>query len=177
MITERDFSFTQNKEILTFYFRGQLIGTEYTYSRVVNLVANTFIRDFVEGHGSYHTQRKIREIEENKIFPSIYNDVDSYVKDWPNAERFKHWLTSVTYPVTIFQSTGDYCMLPGGYHWVYIAKLQSGKYSVNVHDADDGACCKIVDTQLDGERAITQILNKVPIDMFKIVQYLGFTWD
>ena len=68
-------------------------------------------------------------------------------------------------------------MLPGGYHWVYIAKLQNGKYSVNVHDADDGSCCKVVDTHLDGEHAITQFLSKVPIDMFKIVQHFGFMWD
>jgi hypothetical protein len=92
-----DFSFIPARKHITIYFKEHPVY-EFDATYQVTKEAKETIAAIVHG---YNTQtryeipgRKIREIMENRQFPLVYHDFNSYVADWPEAEASRAWDTN-----------------------------------------------------------------------------------
>ncbi len=120
-----------------------------------------------------------------------YRTFDEYVADYPDAERYRAWLTGVApptrrihrkarkpaptpRPVTVVPCEPEApCQLPGGYFWVRASGYQ-GRWVVSVNDCDDGLMQKWVDTEA---AALAEVENLIALAPFTLPDLRAFGYE
>lgn len=174
--SELSYAVFQGK-LVVYYYRGQVVWRdELNKDEEIKSTARSGIQCILEGDGYDHARRTIREIIESRKFPLVYFDFNSYVRDWPEAERSRDWLTRGNRSLFIFQSTGHANCLPGGYLWMYISPMSPDSQEVRlcVNDNDDGGCCKDFPNLEQAKTALQEVLDVVPVNTFELTKVLGF---
>ena len=121
-----------------------------------------------------------------------YNSFDEYVKDYPEAERYRNWITNI-YPIKrkgikskkkivlshptrnaiILKTTIEHPSLPGGYFWAYITNWK-GKWWITVNDSDDFSVrSEDFENETDAQKVLESLKDLVPFDMVEL-QDFGF---
>ena len=185
-VTVADFNFIPIRKEVTVYFQGVAIY-EFSATHAVTKEAQACIQNLIEAYNTKNGYvvacRRIREVYEQVKFPVTYANFDAYVKDWPEAEDFRAWVTNSGRRTTKFiQITGDWNGLPGGYYWVCIREYNLGKnkpfeYAVGINDNDDGSCAKDVASKADAEKELEETLKLAPTNMQELCQLAGFQLD
>ena len=177
-IVPKELTYTAlSSKSVVFYFHGQVIWRDdLDKTEDVKKAGDAGLKCILEGNGYDHARRNIREIAEGCKFPLVYFDFNSYVRDWPEAERSREWLTRGNRPVFIFQSSGHFNCLPGGYLWMYISPPGFGdtEFRICINDNDDGGCCKDLPTKEEAQTALQEVLALVPINTFELTKLLNF---
>jgi hypothetical protein len=120
---------------------------------------------------------------ENRQFPLVYHDFNSYVADWPEAEASRAWDTnSGKRPAKLMQAQGHGNSMPGGYYWLSVVEYRTSRnaplaYGVRIHDCDDGSCSKDATSQLEADAQLEEVLKLAPSSMREICALAGFYWD
>jgi hypothetical protein len=117
-----------------------------------------------------------------------YRSFDAYVADYPEAERFRAWLTNVAPPptrrvhrkvkhpprpprsVTIIPAEPNYCGLPGDYFWTYAAEYQ-GQWFVYVNDCDDGTMHKACASEAKSLAEIEALIALSPFNLRNLYDF------
>ena len=188
-VSTNDFSFIPNRKDITVYYRGEPV---YQFSAVSKVAKEALehikqIAEACNGHGYYYaTQRRIREIQEQRKFPLTYPNFQAYVTDWPEAERSRAWCTNSGRSDAVFVQVSEHwnCM-PGGYYWVSLHKVgrlasepeDPLPWYLRVHDNDDGACVRSFATQAEAEAAREELLKLAPTTMQELCELAGYQWD
>lgn len=71
--------------------------------------------------------------------PLTFDTFADYIALFPEAERYRNWLTRNNKRIVIVKASPFCNGLPGGYYWATTSQYQ-GKWSVHVTDDDDGNC-------------------------------------
>lgn len=185
-ISIADFSFIPQRKDVTIYFRGVAVY-EFSASLLTACVADETIAKLVQEYNTDYRYvvacRFIREVQEQIKFPATYPDFDAYVKDWPEAEHFRTWVTNRgRCPAKFLQITGHWNGLPGGYCWISIREYNVGKdkpfeYAVGVNDNDDGSCTKDMPSKEAAEKELEATLKLAPTNMHELCELAGFKFD
>lgn len=118
----------------------------------------------------------------SKLF---YTDFDEYVKDFPDGERFRNWITNVNKfnkkgspkEVLIVKGTGMHNGIPGDYLWASkITYTKDGRIAIGVHDCDDGLMIRHCSNEQEFTEWMNNLKDFVPFDMHELTNF-GFTWD
>jgi hypothetical protein len=80
----------------------------------------------------------------------VYPDFDSYVRDYPEGERFRAWVTNRGHAKTVVLFLGTDVAanaLPGHYLWATLTECpggpgKAGVVQLSLHDDDDGLAIK-----------------------------------
>ena len=132
-IYSSEFSFIPVHKEVTVYFHGEVVDTISSTSDVTKK-AQAHITSIMKAYNHkefYHNTgacRRIREIQEGRKFPITYVNFEDYVRDWPEAEPYRAWITNSGRNETKFmQIAGHWNALPGGYFWVSVREYNVGK--------------------------------------------------
>lgn len=185
-ITISEFSFIPIRKDVTIYFEGEAVY-EFSATHAVTKEAQEAIKNLVEAYNNHERYevacRRIREVQEKLKFPLTYQTFDEYVKDWPEAESFRAWVTNRGHNHPKFiQVSGDWNSLPGGYYWISVREYNVGKdqpyeYAVGVNDSDDTACKKDTATKAEALTELEATLKLAPTNMRELCELAGFRWD
>jgi hypothetical protein len=185
-ITKSEFSFIPARKNVAIYFEGEKVD-EFEATNAVTKEAQAHIQKVVDAYnkqdGYEVVCRQIREVKEKRRFPLTYPDFNTYVKDWPEAEPFRDWITNSGHNHPKFlQVSGNWNSLPGGYFWVSIREYNVGKdkpleYAVGINDNDDTACKKDVANKAAAEAELVATLELAPTNMQELCELAGFQWD
>lgn len=115
-----------------------------------------------------------------------YDDFDSYVRDHPEGERFRAWLTNRGRNPVILFLMSDYGHmgaphggLPGEYLALTVSKGRDGEIYVCLHDCDDGLARRIFPKadQAEADQLINDMKQLAPFDMWDAAKVFGLSWD
>jgi hypothetical protein len=162
-----------------FFFRKQFIGQQKARSpKTLKSDAIEVLNELAKGEGEQNYLRAILEIQLGRKFPVFYTNFDVYVRDWPEAERSRRWITNDGHSdVLIFQGEGPHSGIPGGYLWAHLIQFDDRTWGVRVHDCDDGAVFKQVPDEEDGKAICEASKQFAPIGMQDLNSVLGFRYD
>lgn len=114
-----------------------------------------------------------------------YNDFDSYVRDHPEGERFRAWLTNRgRNPVVLFLMS-DYGHkgaphggLPGEYIAMSISESR-GELLFSLHDCDDGLAQRRwpLEQRAEAEAVLEDMKQLAPFDMWDAAKVFGLSWE
>lgn len=119
----------------------------------------------------------------------FYDDFDSYVKDYPEGERFRNWLTNRGRDgVALFLGTDvDHNAMPG--HYLAVAFSVRRGWStktrntevvqLSLHDNDDGLAIRRwpVEQRADAEKVLAEMKQLAPFDFWDAVKVFDFKME
>lgn len=116
----------------------------------------------------------------------FYDDFDSYVKDYPEGERFRAWATNrgKNDQVALFLGTSvDDNALPGHYLWASLSEHRDWSdktktatvVQLSLHDNDDGLAVRRwpAEQRPEAEALLAQMKLLAPFDMWDAIKVFG----
>lgn len=113
----------------------------------------------------------------------FYDDFDSYVRDYPEGERFRAWATNrgKNDQVALFLGTSvDDNGLPGHYLWASLSEHRNWSdktktttvVQLSLHDNDDGLAIRRwpSEQRLEAEALLAQMKLLAPFDMWDAIK-------
>jgi hypothetical protein len=114
-----------------------------------------------------------------------YDDFDSYVRDHPEGERFRAWLTNRGRNPVILFLMSDYGRmgaphggLPGEYLALAVSEAR-GEVLLSLHDCDDGLAQRRwpVEHRSEADALIAEMKQLAPFDMWDAAKVFNFSWE
>lgn len=100
-----------------------------------------------------------------------YPTFDAYVADYPEAERYRRWVTNDgRQPVTLIQGDGVDGFLPGGYLWISVCNF-ADRWRITVHNNDDGETEKYVDDSASMLKELDTLCRLAPVSRFELTPF------
>ncbi len=169
-------TFVSDGRKIEFFYKGQLIGQrEAEDPNTLRKEAAGVLEELARGEGDRSYSRCIREIQEGRKFPVFYTSFNAYVKDWPEAELLRRWMTHKRPRQSlIFQGAGQHPCLAGGYLWAELVHFNDQSWGVCVNVGDAESVFKAVADQKEGQDLLLLIQDSSPIAMPYLYNVLGF---
>jgi len=127
--------------------------------------------------------------------PKTYYSFDDYVKDYPEGERFRNWITGLTWSkakghrsdnnlkssgptreTVLIPTYPNWNGLPGDYFWAYLVEWEN-TFAIRVNDNDDMSVVKEYETEVEALKMLNDLPTHAPFTMKELVVVFGFKWD
>jgi hypothetical protein len=115
----------------------------------------------------------------------FYNDYDAYVRDYPEGERARAWLTNGgRNPVVLFLMSAcghdgaPHGGLPGEYLAMSVSEYR-GEILLSLHDCDDGLaqCRWPVEQRAEAEALLEEMKQLAPFTMWEAAEHFNLSWE
>lgn len=115
-----------------------------------------------------------------------YRTLESYLKDFPSAERAKGWFTRGRPEALWFfklvdpaHQSSPHGGMDGNYMWVSQLRLQNGTLRLAAHDCDDGLMVRDfpVGQELEAQSVLEEMAELAPFSMWDAAKTFDFIWD
>lgn len=95
--------------------------------------------------------------------PLCYRSFNDYVADFPEGERYRHWLTKGgRADAYLIRGWGQHRGLPGGYLWASIGWEGTGVF---VNDCDDGLIARRCADAAEAQQLLVELCDLAPFTM------------
>ena len=104
-----------------------------------------------------------------------YTSFELYVKDHPDGEKFRNWMTNFGKrdKVWIFPGQGPHGSIPGGFVWATVSQY-GHMFVVAVHDSDDGMAQKSFHKMQSALQEVESLCQVSYVDMARHLK--GYRW-